>query len=331
MPRLPRKDFPGALHHITNRGIARRTIFERAEDVRYFLSRIARAVRRGEIKALSYNCMTTHFHLFAESPRGEIAIAMRRIQGEYSRYFNRRRRRDGSLYRRRYFSRIVDTQAYQDNLVRYIDANAVEAGLVARPEWHVCASAYWYARGYGPPWLSREMLEARAAERCGASAFHPDLYRRAFAPVLRPGLKEWILERLARGEGPPDPLDDLIAAAPPKVLSWMRRKASLADGTGIGVPLVPWQAIAEGLKSVAAGLRALPCLDRRLCPLDSIAFAGLLRDLGGLSYPRIAAITRCSETAAKHRVRRHRALIAGDPVYGDIVAGLAHRALGTVG
>jgi REP element-mobilizing transposase RayT len=318
------------LHHITNRGIAKRTIFERVEDVRYFLSRIGRAVRRGEIRIYSYNCMTTHFHLFAESPRGEIATAMRRIQGEYSRYFNRGRRRDGSLYRRRYFSRIVDTQTYEDNLVRYIDANAVEAGLVALPEWHTSASAYWYARGGGPPWLSRERLEARAVERCGAPAFDPDVYRRAFEPVLGPGLEEWILRRLACGEGPPDPLDDLIAAAPPTVLAWMRRKAELADGTEVGVPLVPWQAIEGSLESAAAALRALPNRDGRRCSLDSIARAGLLRDLGCLSYPRIAAVTGSSETATKHRVRGHRALLAADPEYGRIVAAVTHRAIGAI-
>ncbi len=326
MSRSKRQDSPGALHHITNRGIAKRTIFERAEDVRYFLSRVGRAVHRGEIRIHCYNCMTTHFHLFAESPRGEISAAMRRIQGEYSRHFNRQRRRDGSLYRSRYFSRVVDTQTYQDNLVRYIDANAVEAGLVARPEWHASSSAYWYARRDGPPWLSREKLEARAAARCGATAFHPDVYRRAFEPLLTPGLEEWILERLARGEGPSDPLDDLISSAPPKVLAWMRRKAELADGTGIGAPIVPWQAIKEAMKSAAGELRTLPSPDGRLCPLDSVARAGLLRDVGCMSYPRIAAIVGCSESAAKHRVRRHRALVANDPEYGRIVAGAAHHA-----
>lgn len=325
MPRRKRQDWPGALHHITNRGISKRTIFETVEDVRYFLSRVAWAVHRGEIKLRAYNCLTTHFHLFVESPLGKISVAMRRIQGEYSRYFNRQRRRDGSLYRRRYHSKIVDSQTYQDNLVRYIDANAVEAGLVAKPEWHVSSSAYWYARGEGPPWLSRGEVEARAAERCGAAAFHPDLYHRAFSPVLSPGHEEWILERLAAGEGPPDPLDDLIAAAPPKVLAWMRRKALLADGTEIGVPLVPWQAIEESLKASAGELLAHASADGRQCPLDSIAHAGLFRDVGCLSYARIAGLLGCSETAARHRTLRHRALIIDNCEYGRIVAAATRR------
>lgn len=330
MARRARHDEPGTLHHVTNRGIAKRTIFERVEDIRYFLSRIAYAVRRGEIRVHVFSCVTTHFHMLVESLRGELATAMRRIQGEYSRYFNRRRRRDGTLYRRRYHSKIVRSLAYRDNVIRYIDANAVKAGLVARAEWHVSSSAYWYARRKGPRWLTRAMVEARAAERCGAAEYRPELYPRAFPPKLSPSHEEWILARLASGEGPPDPLDDLISAAAPKVLGWMRRKAALADGTDVGMPLVPWRAIDEAVRRRAAPLRAIRGSDPRGCASDTAARAGLLRDVGGLSYPRIADITGCSETAAKNRVRRHRAMLQSSPEYGDAVAQIVHLAFAAI-
>ena len=47
MPRNPRFDEPGCLHHVVNRGIARRTVFETRADERYFLSR---ARRQGRIE-----------------------------------------------------------------------------------------------------------------------------------------------------------------------------------------------------------------------------------------------------------------------------------------
>jgi len=330
MPRRRRLDKPGSLHHITNRGIAKRTIFERVEDVRYFLSRIAYAVRRGELKLHAFNLVTTHFHMFVESPAGVMATAMRRIQGEYARYFNRGRRRDGPLYRCRYHSKVVDSIAYQMNLIRYIDANAVKAGLVARPEWHVSASAYWYVRGDAPPWLTRDLVEARATERCGVERFEPGIYPSAFPPRLSPGHEEWILDRLARGEGPPDPLDDLILAAPPKVLRWMRRKAALADGTAVGAPLVPWQAVRDAIEASAADLRKLDPADGRLCPLEDVALAGLLRDVCCLGYGRIAGIVGCSQTATTHRIRRHRGILLESDAYGDIVASAVHRAFDAI-
>ncbi len=41
MARRDRQDQPGSWHHVINRGIARRPLFEGREDIRYFLSRLA--------------------------------------------------------------------------------------------------------------------------------------------------------------------------------------------------------------------------------------------------------------------------------------------------
>ena len=90
MGRNPRCDGSGSWHNVMNRGIARRMVFERRADVRYFLSRVARAVRR--------------------------------IQNEYVRWFNRCRRRDGPLFRGRFRSKPVDSLIYRYVLVRYLDA-----------------------------------------------------------------------------------------------------------------------------------------------------------------------------------------------------------------
>jgi REP element-mobilizing transposase RayT len=324
MPRKQRIDYPGAVHHITNRGIAKRPIFERLEDIRYFESRLAHSARRGEIRARSFSLMTTHFHLYVESVEGRIGRAMQRIQGEYSRYFNRRRRRDGSLYRGRYFSAVVTSQAYADNLVRYIDGNAVQAGLVADPAWHHACSAHWYAKKEGPRWLDREALEARAAELCGAKAFTTDLYAKAFRPRYSDSFQRWILQRLAAGEGAPDPLDDLIDAAHPKVLAWMRRKARLADGTpsAVACPLVPSEDLEAACAKHAESLAALDGAG----DVRGFALAGLLRDVAGLTLGRIANIVGRTAPAVSYRVDRHRALLAR-PDYGRIVATITSEAL----
>ena len=47
MPRHGRVDCPGMLHHVMNRGLARRTVFETKQDARFFLALLAREVRRG--------------------------------------------------------------------------------------------------------------------------------------------------------------------------------------------------------------------------------------------------------------------------------------------
>jgi len=91
-----------------NRGIARRTVFESGADVREFLAQDARAVLAGWIEVRAYCLMATHFDLLVPSPAGALSTAMRAVQNEYVRWFNRRRRRDGALFRWRFRSKVVE-------------------------------------------------------------------------------------------------------------------------------------------------------------------------------------------------------------------------------
>ncbi len=50
MARRTRNDGPDTWHHVMNRAIAKRSLFETSEDNRFFLSGVARAVRRGHLE-----------------------------------------------------------------------------------------------------------------------------------------------------------------------------------------------------------------------------------------------------------------------------------------
>ena len=78
MPRRPRLDRPGLLHHVMNRAISRRTAFETREDIRRFLALIACAVREGRIEVHAYSILSTHFHLLVRSLDGRLSETMRR-------------------------------------------------------------------------------------------------------------------------------------------------------------------------------------------------------------------------------------------------------------
>ena len=77
-------------HHVANRGIARRSVFEGPLDDRYFLSRLARAHRLGLLELYAYCLMITHFDLLVRSPVGRLSEAMRPVLDPYVRWFNRR-------------------------------------------------------------------------------------------------------------------------------------------------------------------------------------------------------------------------------------------------
>ena len=75
MTRRPRLDEPGAMHHVVNRGVAKRALFDGAKDMRYFQSRLARSARRGEIRVHAFSLVVNHYHLFLESVTGDLSSA----------------------------------------------------------------------------------------------------------------------------------------------------------------------------------------------------------------------------------------------------------------
>lgn len=236
----PRDDGPGVWHHVMNRGLARRPAFEGRGDIRFFLSRLARKIRKGQIEVHAYSILMTHFHLLVRSPRGELSDAMMWIENQYVRRFNRRRDRDGSLFRGRFTSRVVDSIAYWHTLVRYIDENAVLAGLAGSPEEYRYGSAWHYARASGPIWLSREIIESEISPRASLGPYDPAGYRRTFgSPLGEDG--RWIVDRRtsrgSRFHEADDALDDLVSALPERVHARMKERARLADQVDLGAPV----------------------------------------------------------------------------------------------
>jgi hypothetical protein len=156
-----------------NRAVGKRPLFEGEVDLRDFEDSIAASVDRGEIRLQSYAFLTTHFHMLVESPTGHLSEALRRIESEYVQRFNLRHDRDGPLVRGRFRSKIVDDLRYWFALVRYIDHNPVEAGLVALPSEYPHGSAFHYARLEGPPWLDRAPVEHFVRKLRSAPSFSP--------------------------------------------------------------------------------------------------------------------------------------------------------------
>ena len=119
MPRPTREGEPGAWFHVTNRGIARRPAFPGRASARQFLAELARAHRSGRLEVHAYSVLATHYHLLLRSPVGEMSAAMQRVGNRYVRWFNRRARRDGPLFRGRFSSSRIDTERYHPAVIRY--------------------------------------------------------------------------------------------------------------------------------------------------------------------------------------------------------------------
>ena len=318
MPYRDRLDAPGSWHHVTNRGIARRTIFETRADVRKFLALVARQVRRGNIEVHAYCVMTTHFHLLVRSLVGRLSVAMQEIEKEYARWFNRSRRRDGSLVRARFRSIPVTTAEHWGACVAYIDRNPVDAHIVARPTDYAYGSAAAYARAAGPRWLTRDRVEALVADRGGLAAFDPARYAETVMASWPAEIREWVERALARRPAVDPSLDDLVGAAPGEVRAWMARKARLADGTSARTVVAGISVIDRAVRSAAAESPGWCIVIRRRRRNAWQAMkAGLLRSCTGATFAEIAMIEGISDQSARRRAGWHEEALRSDAAYGD--------------
>ena len=312
-----------------NRGIARRTIFESRADVRYFLSRIAWTVKRGMLEVHAYCVMTTHFHLLVRSPRGELSNAMQWVQDLYARWYNRRRKRDGSLFRGRYCSRIVDSDEYFETLIRYIDANAVSARVVSDGALYPFGSAFHYSQEHGPPWLCRTSIEAVVKRCCGGTGdYNPYDYLRVFGSAPPESVLRLIERRLHGPSEGPDPLNDLIRASPERVRAWMVRKAKLADGKSATQPVASHETVLSLLRHQSRlDPEWEPDLGRRRPGAWDLMEAGLLRTICALTLREIAELTSTSVSGASLQVKAHRRALVEGHEYGARAASIAREAV----
>jgi putative transposase len=144
----PREFYPGAATHLTAHGVDEEPIFRSDLDRFDLLARMRRVTERAQWRVVAWCYMSTHYHLLVisdEDPR--VSWAMQAINSVYAREFNRRYRRRGHLFGRRFTDTLVKSEAHLHACMNYILENPVRAGLVRRLEdW---------------PWSGVERLEPR--------------------------------------------------------------------------------------------------------------------------------------------------------------------------
>lgn len=156
MPRAAREDYPGAWHHVMNRGRNRVNIFIDDNDAVAFLFAIHNTIDRYGIQVHAYSLMPNHYHLLIRSPHGNLSSAMKHLGSVYTLEFNRRHKKDGTLFRGRFKSQLVKHEAYLQYLFAYIHLNPVKGGLVSRIDGLHAWTSYrrLMNKDIEPQWLS---------------------------------------------------------------------------------------------------------------------------------------------------------------------------------
>ena len=122
---------PDQYYHVYNRGIDRQLIFREPENYVFLLRRIREYANRLDVAIIAYCLMPNHYHLLlrqsGEQPAG---LLPQRVLNSYTKAFNRRYGRRGTLFVGPYQAIHVDREGYLLHLCRYIHANPIRHGLV---------------------------------------------------------------------------------------------------------------------------------------------------------------------------------------------------------
>ena len=142
MPRIARIIAPNYPHHITQRGNNRSDVFFDDEDKTKYLSLLKYYSEKCSVDIWAYCLMNNHVHILAvPAERGSLSHCIGRTNLLYTQHVNLKYKRSGLLWQNRFFSTIVDTEAFLWAVVRYIEQNPVKSSLVTLPQdypWSSC-------------------------------------------------------------------------------------------------------------------------------------------------------------------------------------------------
>ncbi|MFZ2361329.1 MAG: transposase [Anaerolineae bacterium] len=135
MPQRQVKFAPGEYYHIYNRGSGRNPIFREQVNYQFLLLRLKKYSVELSVAVIAYCLMPNHYHfLLRQDGLDAAGLVAQRVFNSYVKMFNKRYNRTGTLFEGRFKAIHVDREGYLLHLCRYIHANPVKDGLVARLE-----------------------------------------------------------------------------------------------------------------------------------------------------------------------------------------------------
>jgi putative transposase len=137
MPRQSRVDVAGEVYHVINRANARAQIFKTPNDYQAVMQVLQETLETIPLDIFSFCLMPNHWH-FAIRPRND--GDMGKFFGKLTQTITQRWHAFhhtsgmGHLFQGRYKAFLVQTDAYFIQLMKYIEANPLRAGLVVKSE-----------------------------------------------------------------------------------------------------------------------------------------------------------------------------------------------------
>ena len=200
MPCPLRIQFEGAFYHIMIKGYKKECVVnkqKRTSDIFHSPDDYQRFTEDLKFVSQAYNfiihafcLMSNHVHLFCETPIANLSEAMQRLNTRYKSYYNKKyKRKEGSVFRRRYKSILIDSDNYAGALSRYIHRNPIGSLVANAEEWlySSCKDYFTGTRQY--PFVEKNLVY---------NSFHSDIN------CARKMMKEFHYDESAKSWKPED-------------------------------------------------------------------------------------------------------------------------------
>jgi putative transposase len=155
MPRRLRCAAGGYVYHVLNRAVGRATLFHKAGDFAAFVKVLRQALAWQPLRLLAFCLMPNHWHLVLWPQRdGELSEFLRWLTGTHTQRWHAHYHTAGTgpLYQGRFKSFPIQEDEHLLTVCRYVERNALRAGLVQRAEqWRW--SSLWYRVQGRAAWL----------------------------------------------------------------------------------------------------------------------------------------------------------------------------------
>jgi putative transposase len=159
MARQPRAAPGGYIYHALNRAVARLPLFDKAGDFDAFEGVLVVALQKHPIRLLAYCLMPNHWHFVVwPAAEDELTAFLRWLTHTHTQRWHAHHHTAGTghLYQGRFKSFPIQEDEHLYTVLRYVERNALRAGLVARAEAWRWSSLAHRQRGPGDrlvPWL----------------------------------------------------------------------------------------------------------------------------------------------------------------------------------
>ena len=166
MPRRARSTQHGSYFHVINRSVRKLVLFTQPADYRAFLSILSQGLEQHPARLIAYSVMPNHWHLvMGHTDTATLSRCLHWVTSTHAIRLNRHRDSvgEGPVYQGRFTS--VEIPAVGDlvRVCRYVERNALHAGLVRQAQdWPWASLAERLQASPRVPLVNAPFLSSRA-------------------------------------------------------------------------------------------------------------------------------------------------------------------------